>query len=122
MTGLLREELNYHGVVFSDDMEMKAISDHYGEEEAAALCVRAGIDVMLFCHELPRAIHAFDFLCSEFERDATVRSQVENSYNRIIKLKQGFLKGFTGIKADQLEKRLARMNHQRIVEEIQGSL
>jgi beta-N-acetylhexosaminidase len=100
VTGLLREKLNYHGVVFSDDMEMKAISDHYGEEEAVALCVRAGIDVMLFCHELPRAIRAFDFLCSEIEKYATVRSQVEVSYNRITKLKQGFLKTFTGIKAD----------------------
>jgi beta-N-acetylhexosaminidase len=122
VTGLLREGLNYHGVVFSDDMEMKAISDHYGEAEAVMLCVRAGIDVMLFCHGLPRAIHALDFLCSEFEKDATVRSQVENSYNRIIKLKQGCLKKFTGIRADQLEKRLVRMNHQRIVDEIQGSL
>jgi beta-N-acetylhexosaminidase len=122
VTGLLREELNYHGVVFGDDMEMKAISDHYGEEEAVALCVRAGIDVMLFCHELPRAIRAFDFLCSEIEKYATVRSQVEVSYNRITKLKQGFLKTFTGIKADELEKRLARINHQRIVDEIQGSL
>jgi beta-N-acetylhexosaminidase len=122
VTGLLREELNYHGVVFSDDMEMKAISDHYGEEETVALCVRAGIDVMLFCHELPRAIHAFDFLCSEFEKDASVRSQVENSYNRIIKLKQSCFKKFTGVRADQLEKRLTRMNHQRIVDEIQGNL
>jgi beta-N-acetylhexosaminidase len=122
VTGLLREKLNYHGVVFGDDMEMKAVSDHYGEEEAAALCVRAGIDVMLFCHELPGAIRAFDFICSEFEKYATVRSQVENSYSRIVKLKQGFLKGFTGIKADELEKRLARMNHQQIVDEIQGSL
>jgi beta-glucosidase-like glycosyl hydrolase len=103
-------------------MEMKAISDHYGEEEAVALCVRAGIDMMLFCHELPRAIHAFDFLCAEFEKDATVRAQVENSYNRIIKLKQRCLKKFAGIKADQLEKRLARMNHQGIVDEIQGNL
>jgi beta-N-acetylhexosaminidase len=122
VTGLLREELNYHGVVFSDDMEMKAISDHYGEEDAVTLCVRAGIDVMLFCHELPRAIHAFDFLCSEFEKDATVRSQVENSYNRVAKLKRRFLKRFTGVTASQVDKRLARWNHQRIVDEIQGSL
>ena len=122
VTGLLREELNYHGVVFGDDMEMKAISDHYGEEDAVALCVRAGIDMMLFCHELPRAIHAFDFLCAEFEKDATVRTQVENSYSRIIKLKRGLLKGFTGVRDNQLEKRLARMNHQWIVDEIQGSL
>jgi beta-N-acetylhexosaminidase len=122
VTGLLREELNYHGVVFGDDMEMKAISDHYGETDAVALCVRAGIDMMLFCHELPRAIHAFDFLCAEFEKDATVRAQVENSYKRITKLKHDFLKRFTGDTADQLKKRLARLNHQRIVDEIQGSL
>ena len=122
VTGLLRKELDYHGVVFSDDMEMKAISDHYGVAEAVALCVRAGIDVMLFCHELPRALHAFHSLCSEAEKDAAVRSQVENSYKRIIKLKQARLKKFTGLGADQLEKRLAQMNHQGIVDEIQGNL
>jgi len=122
VTGLLRKELDYHGVVFSDDMEMKAISDHYEVAEAVALCVRAGIDVMLFCHEQLRAIDAFNSLCSEAEKDATVRSQVENSYNRIIKLKQARLTKFTGLRAEQLEKRLARMNHQGIVEEIQGNL
>jgi len=122
VTGLLRMELDYHGVVFSDDMEMKAISDHYGVAEAVAWCVRAGIDVVLFCHELPRAIDAFESLCSEVEKDATIRSQVENSYKRIIRLKQACLTKFTGIRADELEKRLARMNHQGIVDEIQGNL
>jgi beta-N-acetylhexosaminidase len=122
ITGLLREKLDYDGVVFSDDMEMKAISDNYRQQEAVALCVRAGIDVMLFCHDLSRTIQAFEFLCSKFEKDATVRARVEESYNRITKLKQGFLKGFTGTKADQLTKRLSLLNHQRIVEEIQGSL
>jgi beta-N-acetylhexosaminidase len=122
ITGLLREKLDYDGVVFSDDMEMKAISDNYRQDEAAALCVRAGIDVMLFCHDLQRAIHPFEFLCSEFEKDATVRARVEKSYKRITKLKQVFLKRFTGVKAGALAKRLACLNHQRIVDEIQGSL
>jgi beta-N-acetylhexosaminidase len=122
ITGLLREKLDYDGVVFSDDMEMRAISDHYRQDEAAALCVRAGIDVMLFCHDLQRAIHPFEFLCSEFEKDATVRARVEKSYKRITKLKQVFLKRFTGVKAGALAKWLARSNHQRIVDEIQGSL
>jgi beta-N-acetylhexosaminidase len=122
ITGLLREKLDYDGVVFSDDMEMRAISDNYQQEDAVAFCVRAGVDVMLFCHDLARAIHAFEFLCSECEKDVTVRSRVEKSYRRITKLKQGFLKDFTGVKAEPLAKRLARLNHQRIVDEIQGSL
>jgi beta-N-acetylhexosaminidase len=92
VTGLLRDELHYNGVVFSDDMEMQAISRHYGEEEAVRLCACAGIDVMLFGHELHRAVHAFDFLYSQVERDATLRTQVQNSYKRITTLKQNFLK------------------------------
>jgi beta-N-acetylhexosaminidase len=122
VTGLLRDELHYNGVIFGDDMEMKAISGHYGEEEAVALCARAGIDVMLFCHELPRALRAFEFLCSEVERDPRLRTQVENSYRRITKLKRGFLKRFTGVDDRELEKRLAGSNHRQIVGEIQGSL
>jgi beta-N-acetylhexosaminidase len=122
VTGLLRQQLDYDGAVFSDDMEMKAISDNYRTEEAVALCARAGVDVMLFGHDLPKAVHAFEFLCSEFEKDATVRAQVEKSYERITKLKRGFLKSFTSIKRDQLAKQLAGLNHQRIVDQIQGSL
>ena len=122
VTDLLRKKLNYHGVVFGDDMEMKAISDHYREEEAVQRCVRAGIDVMLFCHELPKAIRALDFLCLESAKDATVRSQVESSYSRILKLKQNFLRGFTGVEAGRLQQRLARLNHQQIADKIQGNL
>ena len=122
IAGLLRHKLNYNGVVFSDDMEMKAISDNYRQEDAVSLCVRAGIDVMLFCHDLARAIDAFEFLCSQSEKDERVRTRVEKSYKRITKLKQDFLKEFTGTKTDQLAKRFARLNHQRIVKEIYGSL
>jgi beta-N-acetylhexosaminidase len=122
VTGLLREKLDFDGVVFSDDMEMRAISDNYSLERAVALCVRGGIDAMLFCHDLSRAIHAFEFLCLEYEKDATIRAQVETGYDRVTKLKQGFLKGFTGVKAEQLANHLAGLNHQQIVDEIQGSL
>jgi beta-N-acetylhexosaminidase len=122
VTGLLREKLAYDGVIFSDDMEMRAISDNYRQEQAVALCVRAGIDVLLFGHDLSRAIHAFEFLYSECEKNATVRARVEQSYHRIARLKAGFLKRFTGERAERLAKRLAGLNHQRIVDAIQGSL
>ncbi len=63
VTGLLRQQLGYGGVVFSDDMEMHAISDRYGVEESALQCILAGVDVLLFCHELPKAVTACEFLC-----------------------------------------------------------
>jgi beta-N-acetylhexosaminidase len=122
VTGLLRHSLGYDGLVFSDDMEMKAISDNYGLEQSVALAVCAGIDVLLFCHELSRAVGAFEFLCSEAERDPSVRAQVENSYRRITELKRGWLKGFSGVSDDELEERLKRSDHQQLVAAVQGNL
>ncbi len=122
VTGLLRHQLGYDGVVFSDDMEMKAVSDHYAPGEAAALAARAGIDVLLFCHDLAKAVQALEFLCAEAEKDPALRAQVEASYRRIGALKQRWLKEFTGVAENDLEDRLKNLDHRRIVEEIHGSL
>jgi beta-N-acetylhexosaminidase len=120
VTGLLRHQLGYDGVVFSDDMEMKAISDNYSLEDAAVLALRASVDSLLYCHDLHRALAAFEFVCSEAERDPSVRAQVENSYRRIAELKHRRLKGFTGVSDDELTERLQRSNHQRLVDEVQS--
>lgn len=122
VTGLLRHELGYDGVVFSDDMQMKAISANYHQEDAAALAARAGVDVLLFCHELPKAIAAFEFLCAETERDSALRARVETSNRRIGELKRRYLKTFSGAAHNELESKLKRLDHQRIVEELHGSL
>jgi len=122
VSGLLRQDLGYDGVVFSDDMGMKAIGANYGEEEATGLAVRAGIDVLLFCHELSRAMRVYEFLCAEAERDPAVRARVEESYRRITQLKNRHLRAFTGGDETEIAKRLALLDHRRIVEEIQGSL
>lgn len=49
LTGLLRKELGYDGVVFSDDLEMGAIRDHHGIGEAAVAAIDAGADSLLIC-------------------------------------------------------------------------
>ncbi len=51
MQTLLRDTLNYRGVVFSDDLFMKAIADHYGFVQATKLFYEVGGDVVLMCHE-----------------------------------------------------------------------
>ena len=44
----LREELRYDGLIVSDDMEMKAIADHFGAEEAPRLAIEAGCDLVSY--------------------------------------------------------------------------
>ena len=49
---LLRQELQFTGVVISDDLQMKAIINHYGLEEAACLALTAGVDLLIVGNNL----------------------------------------------------------------------
>ena len=52
VTDLLRGRMGWQGVIISDDMQMKAITDHYGMEQAVLLAVNAGVDILLFGNNL----------------------------------------------------------------------
>jgi beta-N-acetylhexosaminidase len=52
--GLLRRELGFRGVIFSDDLEMKAIAGRMDFGEACVRALEAGCDCLLVCHELER--------------------------------------------------------------------
>ncbi|HEY7163690.1 MAG TPA: beta-N-acetylhexosaminidase [Candidatus Binatia bacterium] len=122
ITGLLREELRYDGVVFSDALEMKAISDNFGEEEAAALALQAGVDVLLYGHPLERVVPVYEFLCRRAENDAALRNRIEQSHARVTALKRRYLERFTGEPGDAVDRTLAKLDHGSIVREIQASL
>ncbi|MDH5509113.1 MAG: beta-N-acetylhexosaminidase [Nitrospinota bacterium] len=59
ITGLLRERLEYQGIVITDDMDMKALTDNHDDREAALMALGAGCDILLSCHDPSRitAIH-----------------------------------------------------------------
>jgi len=118
VTGMLRHQLGYDGVIFSDDMEMKAISANFPPAEAAALALRAGVDVLLFCHELTKATEVFESLSTLAENDPALRARIEGSFRRITGLKRRFLTAFTGSSGGESLARLAAMNHQRILDRI----
>jgi beta-N-acetylhexosaminidase len=94
---LLRDQMGYDGVIFSDDMHMRAISDHYGTENAIGLCINAGVDVLLFSNNIPdskqseaQKIHA---IIIELVRQGVVSElRIRESFHRIMKLKTRFLK------------------------------
>ncbi len=53
-TELLREKLNFKGLIISDDMQMKAISEHYSLKDSTKLAINAGVDILLFGNQLAR--------------------------------------------------------------------
>ena len=90
VTDLLRGRMGWQGVVISDDMQMKAITDHYGMEQAMLLAVNAGVDILLFGNNLywdetlPRKV--FETLRGLVESGRISRQRIMESWLRITNL------------------------------------
>jgi beta-N-acetylhexosaminidase len=82
---LLRDwnHIGFDGLVLSDDMEMKAIADHFEIEEAVTCAAGAGVDLMLVCHRADQQHRAIDALASAFGRGVIPRDALERSQRRL---------------------------------------
>jgi len=79
---LLREECGFDGPVISDDLEMKAVAEHYPLAEAVVASVNAGVDVLLVCHR-PEVQHAaIDALRGAVERGDVSRERLAQARAR----------------------------------------
>ena len=81
---ILREELAYDGVVFSDDLEMKAVADHHSPKALVDGCLEAGVDSLLVCRDPGLREEVLRGL----ERASDAR--LENPLRRMIELKRCF--------------------------------
>jgi beta-N-acetylhexosaminidase len=88
VTGLLRDQLGYRGVIVSDDLDMQAIAGHLGADVAAVAAVRAGCDVLLLCNSPDNQAAAEAALIREAERDAQFRRKVGEAAHRVRELKR----------------------------------
>ncbi len=52
VTDLLREELQFGGLIMTDDLDMGAILNEYGLEETIRLAIEAGNDWVMICHRV----------------------------------------------------------------------
>lgn len=91
ITGLLREQLGFDGVVISDDLQMGAIADHYGVETAIERALDAGVDILAFANNssydetiAARAVATIKRLVQEGKLPP---ARIEQSYRRVMRLK-----------------------------------
>lgn len=80
---LLREKLKFDGVVFSDDLEMRAIAEHYGVEQAILRGLAAGVDIFTICHDHALQHRAIDRLIDAIENGEVERELVDRASRRI---------------------------------------
>jgi beta-N-acetylhexosaminidase len=80
--GVLRSDLGYDGLVVSDDLEMRAIADHYGVTQAVLLGLQAGVDHFLICHRAELVHRAIDAVVAAVESGELGRAQLDAATRR----------------------------------------
>lgn len=92
LTTLLRHRLGFQGVIISDDMQMRAITDQYGLEHALVRAVQAGVDILVFGNNLdynPDIVPTALAILEQAVHDGRLTMErIRQSYARIAALKK----------------------------------
>ena len=91
MTGLLRKELGFDGIIITDDMEMGAIAKYYGTREIGVKAVKAGADIVMVCQEYPHQEDVYMGLLEAVKAGEIPEERVNASVRRILKAKLSHL-------------------------------
>ncbi len=84
ITGLLRNQLGFQGLVVTDGMPMQGITDHYSADEAAILAIEAGVDAILVPAEFGKA---YDGVLAAVQSGRISRQRLDESVRRILAVK-----------------------------------
>jgi beta-N-acetylhexosaminidase len=116
--GLLRNQMRYSKLIFTDDMEMKAVTDHYGAEEAALLAVNAGCDCLVFRGDNGLPIPQIEAIVKAIEDKKMPKARVELAVHRIQQVKRAYAELREPIKMEEIAKHVGIPEHKALAEQI----
>lgn len=96
MERMIREELEFNGIVITDAMDMKAITKKYSAKEAAVKAISAGADMVLMPEDLEQA---YNGIMEAVKSDDIGEEQIDKSVKKIIqtKIRRGMITGDTNL-------------------------
>ena len=87
MTNLLRKELEYNGIIITDDLEMGAISNHNTFSEVGVKAINAGADILLVCHDYQHEQEVYLGILEAVQNNEISEERINESVRRILKVK-----------------------------------
>lgn len=86
VTGILREQLGYAGIVITDSLTMAAVSDFYTSADAAVLALQAGVDMLLTPVDMQAA---YDGVLAAVSDGRITQERIDASVERVLAAKLG---------------------------------
>ena len=87
ITGILREQMGFKGLIITDDTEMGALSKHYDFLEIGVRAVQAGVDIVMVCHEYEHETAVYNGLLKALQSGELSTERVDASVKRIVRAK-----------------------------------
>ncbi|SFA99711.1 beta-glucosidase [Lentibacillus halodurans] len=84
LTGLLRNEMGFDGIIVTDAMSMDAIDEQWGAGEAAVMAVQAGADIIMATGSINDQKETFEALLAAYESGELSQERVDESIERIL--------------------------------------
>jgi beta-N-acetylhexosaminidase len=88
LTGLLRNELGFDGLIITDCMQMKAIQTYYTTKKGALMAIKAGADLVMVSHSEELQIQAYENLIKAYNEADLTESLIDEKVARILKFKE----------------------------------
>lgn len=117
LTGLLRNQLSFKGVITTDCLEMNAILKTVGVGKGSIEAIRAGADVVMISHTLDLQIQGIESVREAIEKGEILESQVVQSYDRIMELKDRYTQNWEQYNNSQTDQSVVLQVHQELAKE-----
>ena len=88
---LIREEMRYQNIIISDDLDMKALLNHYEIKDIPVAALKAGCDVLLYCNEPESPRIGLESIRAAMDSDSALAQQILESHSRVMKIKSSKL-------------------------------
>jgi len=118
LTDILRKQLRYTGLIVSDDMEMKAITDHFGVEESPVLAIEAGCDLLIYRSEAAGR-KAYASVLKALESGKLSPEIVLTAEKRIREIKKEVLLPYTPVSVADISQKTGTAANLEIVQKVE---
>lgn len=87
VNGLLRDEMNFRGLVITDDLGMGAITATRSISEAAIMAIEAGVDMALVCASPEQTLEVWQAMVEAANRGRITRTHISRAFDHIARIK-----------------------------------
>lgn len=116
---ILRDQLQYQGLIITDDLDMKALAKHYDRGQIPVRALQAGADLLLYCNEPESPPRAIECILKAIKDGQLQESDLKNTYQKILNMKKNNIIHPDPAPWTEAQSLIGHPDHQKLSQSIQ---